>query len=156
MRKGSFVYERDIPLYGFITRSNDTEFYIGFNYVFLAVDPVLPVFPPNPNCCVLRLDPCQYTVSAIQEIVYANEILGLAKVDNIDVALFNKTNEKNSSYLRIYFQNTFVSLNCTNLTTSPITENIELLFKSSFYNFASSYTIQVTFNLSSLNISVNN
>lgn len=118
------------------------------------MDPTSNQYPASPYCCVLRLDPCQYTVSVVQEIIYANHILGVTNIHSIEIALFNETNTPNVSMLRVYFTNTWISLNQTNTSAAVSSESVNILFSSSFYNFAAQFTEQVEFNFSSLRINL--
>lgn len=89
LRSGVLIFNRQIPIYGFRTRKTGGDFYIGFNFLFLPVDSVMNIYPVNPYCCVLRLNPCEFTVSVISEIIGAYSIVAAAKVGNIDIALFS-------------------------------------------------------------------
>jgi len=65
LREFTLLYQRNIPLYKFRIKSGDNAINVGFSSVFLAVDPTLDVYPKPINCCVLRINPCTFTVSAI-------------------------------------------------------------------------------------------
>lgn len=79
LRGNEFLFNRDIPLYGFVSRLNGT-FKAGKNYVYLEVD-IDPNFDPplginqNKDCCILRLDPNAFTVSTIVEVVQAKALV---------------------------------------------------------------------------------
>ena len=90
IRNRVFVFERIIPIYGFKTKSTYSNFLIGDNFAYLEVDLVLPVVPMTYSCCVIRLDPCQYTVSVMKEIIFAKEVRGVISKSTIDIALFSQ------------------------------------------------------------------
>ena len=97
-----FDFERIIPIYGFKTRKTPTDLFIGLNFAYLEVDEITPRFPHQKNCCVLRLDPCEFTVSVLKEIIYANNIVGVVSKNTIDVTLY--TEEVNGTdFFKIYF-----------------------------------------------------
>jgi hypothetical protein len=62
-------------MYGFKTRSQNTNFLIGINFAYISVDPIISMYPVNKECCVLRLDPTENTVSVLQEIILTKNIL---------------------------------------------------------------------------------
>lgn len=72
-----------MPIYGFITVDDSTAVYAGTNYVFLEVnlDPLFfgeaKVKANDTHCCILRLDPDQFTVGVIAEIIIANKLLAV-------------------------------------------------------------------------------
>ena len=73
LRVDQFLFNRRIPLYGFMIRQNGSH-YSGVNFLFLEVDGNPQSIAYNISqemgvCCVLRIDPTQFTVSAIVEIV---------------------------------------------------------------------------------------
>lgn len=83
IRNEKFMYNREVPLYGFITVQDNTAVYAGTNYVFLEVN-LDPLFfgeaklkSNDTNCCILRLDPDQFTVGVIAEIILANKLLAV-------------------------------------------------------------------------------
>lgn len=152
LRSGVLIFNRQIPIYGFRTRKTGGDFYIGFNFLFLPVDSVMNIYPVNPYCCVLRLNPCEFTVSVISEIIGAYSIVAAAKVGNIDIALFSLLDETGSSSLRIYFSNTWISLNESNYAAVSTTENIQIVFKSTYFNFAADFSNEIVFNFSRLQL----
>jgi len=66
------------------------------------------------NCCVLRLDPFQYTVSVIKEVIFALDIEFVYKHKGLDIAYYSGSHVKETStFLQVYFDSTWIALNQT-------------------------------------------
>lgn len=148
------IPQRIIPLYNFKIRSGAFSFFPAFSYVFIAVDPLVNVYPMPRNCCVLRLDPCEDTVSVIVEIVEASSIIAVSNYRNIDIAIFKSTSALNSDCIvKAYFPNIEITFNQTNhslILSSP--EKVPVIFESIHYNFGASYELYIVFNLTDVNL----
>ena len=83
------MFERIIPIYGFKTKSSYSSFLMGDNFAYLAVDLSVPVAPMTDSCCVFRLDPCEYTVSVMKEIIFAKNVKGVISKNTVDIALYS-------------------------------------------------------------------
>jgi hypothetical protein len=57
--------QREIPLYQFSTRGRGSFIHSGYSFIYIAVDPIADIYPIPNNCCVLRINPTEFTVSAI-------------------------------------------------------------------------------------------
>jgi hypothetical protein len=56
------------------------------------------------QCCVLRINPNAFTVSAISEIVQARSIVLVESVAGVDIAYYNQTGiSQGGAYLKVYF-----------------------------------------------------
>lgn len=155
MRDDKYNFERIIPLYGFRTRRNDTSFFIGLNFAYISVDPVDYIYPPANFCCVLRIDPCEYTVSVLQEIIKTDDVIGVVSRNTIDIALYSGQ-ENGTTFFKIYFSQVYVALNQTKKNSSVEDEEIQVVFYSQFYNFASMFSTTITFNFTIYNLSIKN
>lgn len=92
------------------------------------------------NCCVLRLDPCVFTVSVIIEIVSAYSIIAVTNYRNIDIALFRASSAPDSQFIiKAYFPNPWITLNQTNHSAIVDYQNVTVIFESANYNFAASF-----------------
>jgi hypothetical protein len=95
IRNEQFLFNRVIPLYGFLTVNNITTIFAGVNYVFLKVqvDPAyfgsIKAKTNSTNCCILRLDPDQFTVGVITEIILANRLLAVESMFGVDIVFYN-------------------------------------------------------------------
>lgn len=65
------MYNRNVPIYGFITVDDTVSILSGHSYIFMEVD-IDPLYlgeikikANSSDCCILRLDPSQFTVGVI-------------------------------------------------------------------------------------------
>lgn len=119
IRQNQLIFQRELPLYRFQTRARQSSIYIGYSFIFIGVDLVLNVFPQPASCCVLRIDPCEFTVSAIVEIIMAQDILTVTKYEDVDVALLQSRTLRQGSFeyeciIKAYFPHIWITLNQTN------------------------------------------
>ena len=159
VRGDEFLWQREVPLYGFIVRPQGS-FFAGSTSLFLEVDFNTSYMAPNisqeiASCCVLRIDPTAFTVSAISEVVEVKEVVFVETAQGVDIAYYNQTNiQETSSFLKIYFASTFISFSKAPLCQSlapcpPASYHFYLNFASLLYNFGATVPQSVTFNLSS-------
>ena len=159
LRGDQFLWQREVPLYGFLVRPQGS-FFVGGTSLFLEVDFNTSYMAPNisqeiASCCVLRIDPTAFTVSAISEIVEVKEVAFVETAQGVDIAYYNQTTlQETSSFLKIYFASTFLSFSqpplCRSLAPCPpASYRFYLNFGSLLYNFGATVPQTVTFNLSS-------
>lgn len=118
VRKNQLVFQRTIPLYGFVAR-DDSNVLVGLNYIFVEVqvnnspdqNSTINIDPRKNNCCVLRIDPIVDTVSVIKEVIFANSILQVYNYAGVDVAYYQGSNvTEDDSFLKVYLDATWLAL----------------------------------------------
>jgi hypothetical protein len=76
---------------------------------------------------------------------------------DIDIALFRSSSDvKSQSIIVAYFPHLWVALNQTDSSQVNSTSPVFIIFESDVYNFAASFQINVTFNLTDVQILLNN
>lgn len=168
IRDETFIFNRVVPIYGFLTNNSDIGILSGQNYVFLAVK-INPLYfgtvkaVNSTSCCILRLDPTEYTVSVIAEIILADRLLTVYSMYGVDIFLYNSTivtGEMTSNpSIKVYFDSSWIaftqSMQCTPQTPActPTTYTYSVALISDFYNFAGWFIQNVTFDISASIIS---
>jgi hypothetical protein len=109
------------------------------------------VNPLNPYCCVLRIDPLVDTVSSIKEVIFSKNIQQVYNYAGTDVAYYQGSQvTEDDSFLKIYVDNTWMALNLTSYENSVGIFNFEVVFASINYNLASQFSVNITFNMTSM------
>lgn len=103
----------------------------------------------------MRLDPNDYTVSVIAEIILANNLLVVESIFGVDVVSYNQTDVKSSmTYIKVFFDSSWISYEQDTVCTpsnncSPITNyQYDISFLSVFYNFGASFNASITYDIS--------
>ncbi len=107
------------------------------------------------SCCILRLDPDQFTVSVIAEIIMGSKLIAVQSMYGVDVVFYNSTEvEAAVPMIKVYFDSSWIAFSqnsrCTpqNSTCSPITYPYSIALISDFYNFAAAFNLFIVFNIS--------
>jgi hypothetical protein len=109
------------------------------------------MYPVQRNCCILRIDPTEFTVSAIVEIINASSVLFANSYLYTDLGIF----ESDQLFIiKAYSPNILVVFNQSAISSNLPSESASIFFESPIYNFAAFFTINVSFDLMSLSISV--
>jgi hypothetical protein len=98
IRKQQLIYSKAIPLYGFLTLGSDGKAAAGTDYIFIEVK-IDPLYTGTDafakeveSCCILRINPMAFTVSAIAEVIFANQLVFVESILGVDVVYYNQTN----------------------------------------------------------------
>jgi hypothetical protein len=106
----------------------------------------IPMPNASASCCILRLDPDQFTVSVIAEIIPADQLITVYSMYGVDVVFYNSTEVSSSiPAIKVYFDSAWISFSqnarCTpqNVSCTPNTYPYSIALISDFYNFAAAF-----------------
>jgi hypothetical protein len=141
-----------------------SAFFVGLNYIFVEVavnespnqNSTINIDPRNNNCCILRIDPIVDTVSAIKEVILSKSIFQVYNYGGVDVAYYQGSNgTEDDSFLKVYLDDTWLALTQKSTKKAIQSYNFKIAFTSINYNTASEFSVNITYNMTSMVLTQN-